>query len=388
MAEFSKLCHRFTSYLNVTKMIDLRHWMRIFVLWALVGTFSFITAAKLAYSWFRKRGNYFYVKPHKKPAVLNEFKDGYFDLSVRFHSLDLSEICSFRKFVFTMSRPEIQIDRKCCLFMVFLNFGTVGDINCVTFKKDYHVIALDMRGYNESDKPHGIDNYRIDRLVKDLDEVIQQLGGKTTLIGHDWGAIVCWSLAAERPSIIDKLIIMNVPEPRAFRHVISTSARQLLASWYMFMFQAPYLPESVFRAEDLKTVETMLRKSIKDKAKMTDDDIEAYKYALSQPYGLTGPLNYYRAAPRYMHDVHRQRELTGLIQSKTLIIWGELDTALTVAGAHASLRFCADAQLKLIPTASHFVQEDEPEKVNAYIEDFIAQVDWPTLDDATAKAAL
>ncbi|KAI6202465.1 AB hydrolase-1 domain-containing protein [Aphelenchoides besseyi] len=354
-------------------MIDLRHWMRIFVLWALVGTFSFITAAKLAYSWFRKRGNYFYVKPHKKPAVLNEFKDGYFDLSeVRLHYVEAGD----------PNRPKM-------LFVHgFPQFWYCWRHQLRHFQKDYHVIALDMRGYNESDKPHGIDNYRIDRLVKDLDEVIQQLGGKTTLIGHDWGAIVCWSLAAERPSIIDKLIIMNVPEPRAFRHVISTSARQLLASWYMFMFQAPYLPESVFRAEDLKTVETMLRKSIKDKAKMTDDDIEAYKYALSQPYGLTGPLNYYRAAPRYMHDVHRQRELTGLIQSKTLIIWGELDTALTVAGAHASLRFCADAQLKLIPTASHFVQEDEPEKVNAYIEDFIAQVDWPTLDDATAKAAL
>ncbi|KAI6232591.1 AB hydrolase-1 domain-containing protein [Aphelenchoides fujianensis] len=349
-------------------MIDVRHLIRTLVLWSLVGVFSFVTAAKLAYSWFRKRGNYFYTKTHKKPAVLNEWKDGYLDLSeVRLHYVEAGD----------PNRPTM-------LFVHgFPQFWYSWRHQLRHFQNDYHVVAIDMRGYNESDKPHGIDNYRIDKLVKDLDEAIQHFGGKVILVGHDWGAIVCWTLAAERPSVIDKLVILNVPEPRAFRQVISTSARQLLASWYMFMFQAPYLAESVFRAEDYKALEMVFRKSIKDKKNLTDDDVEAYKYALSQPYALTGALNWYRAAPRYMHEVHQQTELVGLIQSKTLIIWGELDTALTVQGAHASLKFCADAELKLIPTASHFVQEDEPEKVNTYIQEFLENTDWPTL-----KAAL
>lgn len=89
-----------------------------------------------------------------------------------------------------------------------------------------------MRGYNESDKPRGVHNYTLDKLTKDLIEFIEYFGsGGTYLVGHDWGGIVSWAVAARQPQIIRKLIILNVPESRAFREVIDSNYKQVLASW-------------------------------------------------------------------------------------------------------------------------------------------------------------
>jgi|SRR4051812_16935173 pimeloyl-ACP methyl ester carboxylesterase len=95
----------------------------------------------------------------------------------------------------------------------------------------FSVVALDMRGYNESDKPEGYQNYTVEKLAKDLVEVINHFGGNVYLVGHDWGAVICWTVALRKPELIRKLIILNVPESRAFREVISSNYKQLLSSW-------------------------------------------------------------------------------------------------------------------------------------------------------------
>lgn len=184
-----------------------------------------------------------------------------------------------------------------------------------------------MRGYNESEKPEGVENYSVEKLSKDLIEFIQKFGGSTYLVGHDWGAIICWTVALHKPELIKKLVIMNVPEPRAFKDTISSNYKQLLSSWYMFMFQTPKLAEAVFSAEDFRLLIGVLKKSIKNPDHFTEEDAECYKYAFSAPSGLTPAVNYYRAANRILDNLAPK---VGLIKPKTRIIWGALDTALQV----------------------------------------------------------
>ncbi|KAI6183267.1 AB hydrolase-1 domain-containing protein [Aphelenchoides bicaudatus] len=327
--------------------------LRRLIFYTLIIFFSTVTALKLLYSWFKKRGNFFYVNDHPKPKALSEFKDGYVQVSeVKLHYVEAGD----------RNKP----------LMVFVHgfpsFWWCWRFQLRYFQKDYHVVALDMRGYGESDKPKGYKNYTVQKLSSDLIQFIEHFGKEVNLVAHDWGAVIAWNVALQKPELIHKLIICNVPEPRAFRETIKGNYKQLLSSWYMFMFQTPGLAEAVFSAEDYRMLIFLLRKSVKDPENFTDEDAECYKFAFSGPNGMTAPINYYRAATTILDS---PQQATALVKPKTLIIWGALDVALIVEGAHNSLKYCEQAELKILPNASHFVQEDEPQQVNNYMEEFL-----------------
>ncbi|MFT5351594.1 MAG: pimeloyl-ACP methyl ester carboxylesterase, partial [Gammaproteobacteria bacterium] len=76
-------------------------------------------------------------------------------------------------------------------------------------KENYHVVAIDQRGYNLSDKPEGIESYDMSLLVSDVAAVIRHLGEeKATVVGHDWGGVVAWNVAFYMPQMVDKLVIL------------------------------------------------------------------------------------------------------------------------------------------------------------------------------------
>src|SRR5690242_12831972 len=106
----------------------------------------------------------------------------------------------------------------------------------------FHAVAPDMRGYNLSDKPAGVRAYRVPALVEDVAGLIRACGAaRATVIGHDWGGLVAWAFAMEHPEMLDRLVILNSPHPRAMARAIRTP-RQFLKSWYMMFFQIPWLP--------------------------------------------------------------------------------------------------------------------------------------------------
>src|SRR5205814_3804374 len=112
----------------------------------------------------------------------------------------------------------------------------------------FHVVAPDMRGYNLSDKPHGVGAYRTHILARDVATLIARYGAQRAhVVGHDWGAVIAWTFAMAYPDGLDRLAVLNVPHPivsiRALR-----SLAQLRRSWYVFFFQLPYLPELLGRA--------------------------------------------------------------------------------------------------------------------------------------------
>src|SRR5262249_22187334 len=103
----------------------------------------------------------------------------------------------------------------------------------------YYVVAPDLRGYNESDKPLGVRNYRIELLVQDVVALIEHTGvRRAVVVGHDWGGVIAWQLAMDHPERVDRLVILNAPHPAAFLRELRRPT-QLLRSAYMLFFQLP-----------------------------------------------------------------------------------------------------------------------------------------------------
>ena len=229
------------------------------------------------------------------------------------------------------------------------------------------VIVPDQRGYNLSDKPLGAKHYRVDELVKDVIGVIDALGyEKVNLVGHDWGAVVAWTLAIKYPQRLHKLSIMNVPHPAVMKRFLTRDLEQLRRSWYVFFFQLPWLPEAGLRAENWRGAERALRGSGKLHT-FTKEDVVKYKEAWAQPGAMTAMVNWYRAVIRHQPPMPQDVR----VKVRTLMMWGMKDVALTHRMARPSMDYVDEGNLILFPEATHWVQHDAAEEVNHYLVDFI-----------------
>jgi epoxide hydrolase 4 len=234
----------------------------------------------------------------------------------------------------------------------------------------FRVVAPDMRGYNLSSKPRGVKAYDADRLAGDIRDLIQERGARQArLAGHDWGAAVAWVTAMNHPEVVERLAILNVPFPRRFvrglRH-----PRQLLKSWYMLAFQLPWLPERVARAKRWRYFQAFSLGSAARADAFTAEDIERYIEAWSQPGAATATINYYRAVLR--QPPWRLADRFGVVQAPTLVIWGELDRYLSKELAEPDRADVPNLERVVrLPDASHWVQHDEPERVNELLIEFL-----------------
>jgi pimeloyl-ACP methyl ester carboxylesterase len=233
----------------------------------------------------------------------------------------------------------------------------------------YHVIVPDQRGYNLSDKPKGVRAYAIDKPVDDILGLMDLLGyEKINLIGHDWGAIVSWALAIWHPGRLHKLGILNVPHPAVMSNFLRRGdPEQLRRSWYFFTFQIPWLPEYLLSRNDWRRTVLALRGSGKIHT-FTNEDINEYKRAWSQPGAMTAMLNWYRAA-RYLPKLLKETR----VKVPTLLIWGMHDAALNHRMARPSIDYCDDGKLVLFEDATHWVQHDEAESVNQLLIEFLSK---------------
>ena len=238
----------------------------------------------------------------------------------------------------------------------------------------YHAVAPDMRGYNLSDKPPKIEDYRIEFLVEDVVGLINHFGKKKAIIvGHDWGAAVAWAVAQRHPEVISKLAALQVPPPKAWQ--TNFTLRQFLSSWYMFFFQLPRLPEWWARANDFARLKRMYRETSFRPGAFSDVDIAFYKEALSQPGALTSSINYYRA--NVFRSLFGRKKDGGnhgdqKIRVPTLFIYGELDMAVLPDTVRGLERFVAAPYSEVrIPDSGHWVQNEASAEVNAALLKFL-----------------
>src|SRR5215470_18072052 len=163
----------------------------------------------------------------------------------------------------------------------------------------FKVVAPDMRGYNDSDKPAGVASYRLDLLRADVMDLVRAFGeDKAIIVGHDWGGGVAWTFAADYPQATERLIVLNCPHPGALQKHLRSNFRQLRRSWYMFFFQIPRVPEWGIRLNLHRFVERAFRGMAIRKEMFSDEDLRQYAEALKRPGALTAAINYYRAAFR------------------------------------------------------------------------------------------
>ena len=240
----------------------------------------------------------------------------------------------------------------------------------------YRVWAPDLRGYGDTDRPGKLSDYAIEKLLDDVAGLIDASGAKkTVLLAHDWGAMVAWLFAVRRLRELDGLVIMNVPHPGAASRGFSW--RQLLRSWYVIAFQIPGLPErALARRDPVQMAEGMLSSM----ARPENVDADSLRLLAENWQGsarIAAMLNYYRAYVRG-GGAQRQRKLGyPVIDTRTLMLWGVNDIALTVETTYATGDFVTDLTLRYLPEASHWVQQDEPELVNRMLEAWVQGGDVP-----------
>jgi pimeloyl-ACP methyl ester carboxylesterase len=226
----------------------------------------------------------------------------------------------------------------------------------------YRTAAMDLRGYNLSDKPQGEAAYAMPNLVGDVAAVIKAEGQpKATVIGHDWGAAIAWQVAFNRPDLVDKLVILSVPHPAGMARELATNKAQQEGSNYARNFQKEGW-EKALTAEGLAGW-------VKD-PKAKPGYLEALKRS---DFGAM--MNYYRANyPRGTGDAApAPAGEPPHVKVPVLIIHGMKDTALNAAGHAGTWNYVdADTTLLMVPGAGHFVQHDAEALVNRTIRDWLA----------------
>lgn len=239
----------------------------------------------------------------------------------------------------------------------------------VLTRAGFRVIAPDMRGYHRSDKPRGVSAYAPEVLARDVALLIRACGHeRASVVGHDWGGAVAWTFAMRHPRILSRLAILNAPHPLNMARALATP-RQLARSWYIGWFQLPWLPEAGLRAFDFAALRRVFRTDPVRPGAFTDDDIERYVQAMAQPGALTATVNYYRAVVR--QSPLRARRLLRRVDAPVLVIWGERDRYLGPELAQPDRRWVPNARIERLPNASHWVQHDQPERVNELLLGFL-----------------
>ncbi len=235
----------------------------------------------------------------------------------------------------------------------------------------FRVVAPDLRGYNETEKPAS--GYDVRTLVEDVAGLVRAFGyDRCRLAGHDWGGVIAWSAAARFPELIERLSILNAPHPTAMALALRSNASQRKRSRYIFTFQIPGLPERRIRARNFEMIDKVMRGQMVHPERLSNSDVDAFKTALARPGSLSATLAYYRTAFRgalrtgfAAHDVR--------INVPTQVIWGEQDFALGIELVQNLSRWVPDLELELLPTAGHWVQQDEPEITSELMLDFFSR---------------
>lgn len=222
----------------------------------------------------------------------------------------------------------------------------------------YRVVAPDLRGYNQSDKPSGRRCYRLNRLARDVAELIEDLGEQDAYVcGHDWGGAVAWATAGLYPQRLRKLAVLNCPHPGAMVRGVLRNPSQLRRSWYIFWFQLPWLPERMIRRHLAGWFRAAYERRI--------DPLDAQRgmEALMRPGALTAALSYYRAGPMPLPKA----------EVSALMLFGADDPYLLPSTAALSKHYTrAPFEFRLVEGCGHWIQLERPDLVNRELRDWFS----------------
>jgi pimeloyl-ACP methyl ester carboxylesterase len=244
----------------------------------------------------------------------------------------------------------------------------------------FRVVAVDLRGYGDSDKPPR--GYDLWTLAGDLAGLVRALGEReATVIGHDWGGLVAWTLAALHPRLVRSLVLLNSPHPMALRRATWADPRgQGWAARHTMGFQLPMLPERSLRADGAARVERILRAWAGPDwaaAAEFDEVVRRNRDAMLIPGVAHCALEYFRWAVRSQARPDGRRFAAAVarpLEVPVLQVHGTGDPSLLERTARASARWVAADryQYRTLPGVGHFPHEEAPHATNALIAGFLA----------------
>ncbi len=233
--------------------------------------------------------------------------------------------------------------------------------------RGWRMWSPDLRGYGGSDTPRRMADYTVEILMDDVAALMERAGAaearEVMLMAHDWGAVVAWLVAMRRRVDLDRLVIMNVPHPACFRREI-THLRQLRRSWYAAFFQIPWLPEVALTARGGRAVRRAILDSSVHPRRWETEVLDTYVDNVLRPGGAKAMIDYYRALIRGGGARRQARLGYPVIDTPTLMIWGEQDVALDLATIRGTDAYVAELELHTIADSGHFVQTDAAEEVD------------------------
>jgi pimeloyl-ACP methyl ester carboxylesterase len=248
------------------------------------------------------------------------------------------------------------------------------------FGRDHHAVAFDTRGVNESSKPEGVENYRVEKLIGDIKGMIEHFGAeKCVLVGHDWGGVACWAFAIKHPEMLERLIIVNAPHPGVFAELIRNNAAQQEASQYINMFRTEG-SENVLAQDEWKIFRESILEPLERAGHLGAEDVQRYLDAWSTPGAMKAALNYYRAMDIRPPGKDRAAEAPSggadslAVKCPVTVIWGLKDTALLPGNIEGLEAYIPDLEIYTIPEGSHWVVHEHGSEVNALIRQALR--DW------------
>jgi len=227
-----------------------------------------------------------------------------------------------------------------------------------------HCVAPNLRGYERSSAPIDVDAYRARHLVADVAALIESLGAPIDLlVAHDWGGAAAWSLAAQRPDLLRRLLIVNSPHPAIFLRELRDNPAQQQASAYM-NFLCREDAAALLTANDFARLWPFF--TDKGGAGWMTDALRAQYRTLWQ-HGLEGPLNYYRASPlkpavsgdAALHRLAFAPEFV-TVNLPTTVLWGDADLALPPALLDGLEAYVRPLDVRRVPGASHWIVHEQP----------------------------
>ena len=253
----------------------------------------------------------------------------------------------------------------------FPDFWFSWEAQMKALAKNYRCVALDLRGYNQSGKPDGVESYDMSLLVGDVEAVIRACGAeRATVVGHDWGGAIAWSVALGRPGLVDHLIICNLPHPRGLKRELLINDEHRQNTQYARAFQQP-LAHKLMTPESVLAI---LQEWTNDA--WPDAKRERYLDALRRS-DFNAMLNYYRR--NYPATLEEKASLpyedpTPVVKAKmpVLMFHGLKDQALHHHALNNTWEWVEqDLTLVTLPNAGHWVHHDEAETVSRTMMDWL-----------------
>ncbi|GAA4577062.1 alpha/beta hydrolase [Micromonospora coerulea] len=210
--------------------------------------------------------------------------------------------------------------------------------------------ALDQRGYSPGARPAAVEAYRIPELVADAAGVLDALGvASAHVVGHDWGSIVAWGLAAAHPERVCTLTAVSVPHPAAMGHALATDPGQKARSSYIALFRKPGKAEKVLLALNAAALRKLLG-GVGDAAR-----VARYADPMREPGALTAALNWYRALSG------GDMKAVGPVGVPTTFVWSEKDVAIGRTAAEAcAAHVTGEYRFVALPGVTHWIPDEAP----------------------------